>query len=425
MAILSHIKTIFSAILLILFLLSCQSKQTEVKDTPKILTLPQGFTATIVADNLGRGRHIDVNDNGDIYMMLSRDKDGMGIVALRDQDKDGKAEIIKYFGTRTGTGIKIHNGYLYHSTPTAIYRNKMTPGELIPAPEPELVVGGFPEQGQHNTKPFTFDNMGNMYVTVGGPSNACQEETRTPGSPGQDPCPQLILQGGIWRFSADKLNQDHENDGYRYATGIRNAVAIDWNNTTNKLYAVQHGRDQLSQLWPDYYTDKQSAELPSEEFLLVNDGSDFGWPYSYYDHLQGKKMLAPEYGGDGKKEADPKFEDPILAFPGHYAPNDLIFYSADQFPDKYKNGAFIAFHGSWNRGPFEQKGYCVAFVPFSGDKPDGDWEVFADGFMGDKPIMSSGEAKHRPMGLAQDIDGSLLISDSVKGTIWRITYSGN
>jgi len=136
-------------------------------------------------------------------------------------------------------------------------------------------------------------------------------------------------------------------------------------------------------------------------------------------------VLSPEYGGDGKKQADPKFQDPILAFPGHFAPNDLLFYNGDQFPETYKNGAFIAFHGSWNRGPFEQKGYQVAFVPFKDDLPSGHWSTFANGFMGPKPIMSSGEAKHRPMGLAQDKDGSLLISDSVKGTIWRISYKTN
>jgi len=409
---------------LILFLFACKNSETST-NTNSYLILPDGFEASIVAADLGRGRHLTVNSNGDIYMMLSRDHDGKGIVALRDQDKDGKAEVIEYFGERTGTGIAIHNGYLYHSTPTAIYRYKMQPGELVPSAETELVIGGFPEQRSHESKPFTFDHLGNMYVTVGAPSNACQEQGRTPGSPGQDPCPHLIHQAGIWRFSADQLNQDHENDGYRYATGIRNAVALDWNTNVNKLYAVQHGRDQLSQLWPDYYTDEQSAELPSEEFLLVNDGSDFGWPYTYYDHLQGKKVVSPEYGGDGKKEADSKYQDPILTFPGHYAPNDLIFYTADQFPAEYKNGAFIAFHGSWNRGPFEQKGYLVAFVPFKDDLPSADWQIFADGFKGNEAIQSSGEAKHRPMGLAQDIDGSLLISDSVTGTIWRIKYIDN
>lgn len=420
----SLIRAIFITIILAMFFYSCQSSREAKSSDNANLILPDGFKAQVVADSVGRARHITVNDNGDIYVMLGRDKDGKAIAALRDQDGDGKAEIIEYFGERTGTGIELYNGYLYHSTPTAIYRYKMEPGELIPSSEAEMVIGGFLEQRSHNSKPFTFDNQGNMYVTVGAPSNACQEQSRTAGSPGQDPCPQLELQAGIWRFKADLLNQDHVNDGYHYASGIRNAVAIHWNKAVNKLYAVQHGRDQLGQLWPEYYNDEQNAELPAEEFLLVNDGSDFGWPYAYYDHIQGKKIKSPEYGGDGKIEADEKFQDPILAFPGHYAPNDLIFYTGDQFPQEYKNGAFIAFHGSWNRGPLEQKGYQVAFVPFKDDLPAGDWTTFADGFKGKTPLSSPGEAAHRPMGLAQGKDGSLYISDSVKGKIWRITYSG-
>lgn len=423
----SNIRQYLLSITLILSVLTiaCNSSQADNSANTSELKLPKGFVATVFADNLGRARHIDVNDNGDMYVMLSQDKNGKGIVALRDNNGDGKADVIEYFGERTGTGIEIHDGYLYHSTPTAIYRYKMEAGQLVPKGKPELVVGGFPMQRQHDSKPFVFDDQENMYVTVGGPSNACQEQSRTPGSPGQDPCPQLELHGGIWRFKANVLNQDHENDGYRYATGIRNAVAIYWNKNVNKLYAVQHGRDQLSQLWPQYYNDEQNAELPSEEFLLVNDGSNFGWPYAYYDHLQGKKMLAPEYGGDGKKEADKKFEDPILAFPGHYAPNDLLFYTGEQFPKQYKNGAFIAFHGSWNRGPKEQKGYQVAFVPFAGELPSGKWSTFADGFSGKTPLYNPGNAKHRPMGLAQDKYGALYISDSEQGTIWKVTYTGN
>ena len=117
-------------------------------------------------------------------------------------------------------------------------------------------------------------------------------------------------------------------------------------------------------------------------------------------------------------------DQPIFAFPGHWAPNALLFYTGDQFPARYKNGAFIAFHGSWNRAPEKQKGYKVVFVPFLKGKPSGAYEVFADGFMGADEIASPGEAKYRPCGLAQGPDGSLYISDSVKGNIWKIKYKG-
>lgn len=152
---------------------------------------------------------------------------------------------------------------------------------------------------------------------------------------------------------------------------------------------------------------------------------DFGWPYCYYDHMQNKKVLAPEYGGDGKKEGDcGTKEKPFLAFPGHWAPNALLFYTGNQFPPKYKNGAFIAFHGSWNRAPLRQGGYFVAFVPMSKGVPSGNWEMFAEGFTGVDVLNSPDDARYRPMGLAQGPDGSLYISDSKVGRIWRIIFKG-
>ncbi len=387
------------------------------------LQLPDGFCAFLVADNLGRARHLTVNDNGDIYVALRGNKGG--IVALRDTNGDGRADIIKRFGDFGGTGIGIWNGYLYFASNTSIHRYHLIEGSIVPPDPPETVVEGFPKQRQHAAKSFDFDDKGWMYVNVGAPSNACQEKTRTPGSPGMDPCPQLDQHSGVWRFKADQVGQTF-NDGTRYATGIRNSVAIAWDSATQKLYVVQHGRDQLSQFWPNLYDDKQNAELPAEEFFKVEKGSNFGWPYCYYDHIQKKKLLSPEYGGNGQKIGRcEQFEDPILAFPGHWAPNDLIFYAAQQFPKRYWKGAFIAFHGSWNRSPFEQRGYMVVFVPFVGANPSKDYEVFADGFAGVETIKTSGDAIFRPMGLAQGPDGSLYIVDSKRGRLWCITYSYN
>ena len=389
------------------------------------LNLPKGFKAVVVAENLGTGRHLAVRDNGDVYLQLRYTQDEGSTVAMRDTDGDGNADIISYFADLPGTGIGIHNGYLYTSTTTTVQRFKFQGEELLPEMKPEVIVEGFPKQNQHAAKPFTFDGNGNMYVTVGGPSNACMEQTRTKGSPGQDPCPQLERHAGIWKFDAETPAQTQIENGYRYATGIRHAVALRWNPVVDKLYAVQHGRDQLSQFFPDMYSTKDNAQLPAEEFLLLEDGSNFGWPYCYYNHLKEKKLLAPEYGGDRSKVgrcAD--MDDPIMGFPGHYAPNDLLFYTGDQFPEKYRNGAFIAFHGSWNRAPEEQEGYNVVFVPFEGEKPSGDWEVFAGGFAGVEKIEGPGDAKYRPTGLAIGPDGALYVSETESGKIWKITYAG-
>jgi glucose/arabinose dehydrogenase len=411
------------------FLFSCGQQERTSTDTlaPDAgnggLILPDGFSALVVAEETGRGRHIVVNENGDIYVSLRDNDDNKGIACLRDTTGNGRADLIEYAGEHTGTGIKIHNGYLYFGADTAVVRYPLTEGELLPANNWELIARGFPTERQHEAKPMEFDGRGNMYVTVGAPSNACMEQMRTKGSPGMDPCPILEYAGGIWRFKEDALNQNHLADGELYSTGIRHAVATSWNRQVNELYVVQHGRDQLHQFFPELYSTEDNAELPAEEFFLVTEGSDFGWPYCYYDPIQERKILAPEYGGDREtQERCADKMDPIMAFPGHIAPNDLLFYTGDMFPQRYRNGAFIAFHGSWNRAPEPQSGFFVVFVPFDGQYPSGDWEIFADGFAGVETVNSTNDAEFRPCGLAQGPDGSLYVVDSNKGKIWRILY---
>ncbi|HMQ63298.1 MAG TPA: PQQ-dependent sugar dehydrogenase [Flavilitoribacter sp.] len=214
-------------------------------------------------------------------------------------------------------------------------------------------------------------------------------------------------------------------DGTPYGIGIRNTVGLTWDPDVDKLFAVQHGRDDLHRFWPELYTPEQSRDMPAEEFLMVEEGDNFGWPYCYYDQFQGKKMLCPEYGGDGKTQGRCEgIKSPLVAFPGHWAPNDVLIYKGNMFPEKYKNGAFIAFHGSWNRLNFEQAGFLVAFVPMKDGKPTGDYEIFANGFPGPQQIVSTGDATYRPCGLAEGPDGSLYVADSQKGRVWRICYYG-
>lgn len=402
------------------------------------LTTPAGFETLVVADSTGLARHITVNSNGDIYVKLRYFGKGQqgGTVALRDTNGDGKADIIKNFGnypdqSSLANGITIRNNYLYYSSSLVVYRSKLIPGQLLPDEKVEVILKDDHEHGTHwhITKPMAFDNKGNMYVPFGAPSDACQDMVNSPGgkpgSAGVMPCPDLEKHGGIWKFSADKPNQT-QADGSLYATGLRSIVGMRWNNADESLYAVVHGRDNLHRLFPGLFSSWQSAVLPSEEFVKVQQGTNVGWPYYYYDQMKGKKMLNPEYGGDGKKEGEGnKYQNPIMGFPGHWAPNDVLFYQGNQFPDRYKNGAFIAFHGSTNRAPYPQAGYFVAFVPFVNGKPTGKWEVFADGFAGEDPIINVSDAKARPMGLAEGPDGSLYITDSRKGKIWRIMFKGS
>lgn len=397
------------------------------------LTLPDGFEAVVVVDSVGRGRHLAVRDNGDVYMKLrTPDSLGRGSVALRDRNNDGKADVVRYFGDYADTGnygnaMRIHQGYLYFATAGEVYRTRLSPWSLVPTAKTEcLLVDDYKRaRFSHIAKPIAFDGKGNMYVPFGSPGDACQVNDRQPGSPGQMPCPELAEYAGVWRFSDSRTGQ-RQRDGVRYATGIRSIVGMTWNQQTNALYALQHGRDDLYRTWPQYYTPWHSALLPSEEFLRVDSGSDAGWPYYYYDYMQGKKLLNPEYGGDGRKEGDgAKLNQPLIGFPGHFAPNDILFYTGDQFPERYRNGAFIAFHGSTIRAPYPQGGYFVAFVPFQDGKPSGPWEVFADGFAGVDTIVYTSDARYRPSGLAQGPDGSIYVTESEKGKVWRIMFKGD
>lgn len=386
------------------------------------LQLPAGFTSTEAATGLKEPRHIVLNENGDIYVKLGTLQDGKGIIYLQDANKDGKFEKQTGFANYTGTGITLKDGYLYASSDKEVYRYKLDASGKVPSSaQAEKIITGLIDRRQHSSKSLALDNNGNIYVNIGAYSNSCQEKDRSKGSMGMQPCPILDSAGGIWQFKADKANQTY-GDGLRYATGLRNVVGLDWNNASNSLFVMQHGRDGLHDLFPDMYDTKQSAELPAECMYEIRQGVNAGWPYIYYDPFQKKKILAPEYGGDGKKEGPADIIEPTVAFPAHMAPNGLLFYTGNMFPEKYKNGAFIAFHGSWNRAPEPQKGYFVAFVPFKNGKPSGEWEIFADNFAGGPEFVSPGKAKHRPCGLAQGPDGALYVSDDAGGVIYKITY---
>lgn len=405
------------AIILLLTLLSVRS---EAQDNAGLL-LPDKFKATLIADNLGNTRHLFITPSNGIYVRLGRQKEGAGTLYL--EQKDNKATVKARFGNFGGTGIYLKNGFLYTASNSEIFRYQLNERfEVITPDKPEKLVTGLVDKGTHASKSIAMDDAGNLYIPIGCPSNSCQEQDRQRGSMGMPDCPLLKTSGGVWKFRCDKQNQTYE-DGVRYATGLRNVVGVDWNSQTQQLYVMQHGRDQLNTIFPELYDTKQNAELPAECMYALNQNDDAGWPYTYYDQIQKKKIQAPEYGGDGKKEGSSKYIDPTVAFPGHLAPNALLFYTGDQFPARYKNGAFIAFHGSWNRAPEPQKGYFVVFQPFKDGKPYGDWEIFADNFAGSPEKAAIGRADRRPCGLAQGPDGALYVCDDARGGIFKITYT--
>lgn len=401
------------------------------------LHLPPGFQATVFADHLGHPRHLSVAPNGTVYVntwsgrYFGNDKvpDGGFLIALRAADPKGPATEITRFGpseadgNHGGTGVKVYAGYVYAETNDKIVRYKLPENGIAPTGPAETVVSGLPLSGDHPMHPIAIDKDGNLFVDLGSISNACQAQNRAGGAPGADPCVELETRGGIWRFDANKLDQVY-SPAQRYATGIRNSEAQAFD-SQGRGFAVQHGRDQLFQNWPTMYTPLQSAENPAEVLVAFHQGGDYGWPFCYYDLAQKKLVLAPEYGGDGGKKVGlcAQKEGPVAAFPAHWAPNDMTIYTGNQFPAAYKDGAFIAFHGSWNRAPAAQGGYNIVFQPLKDGKASGPYILFADGFAGQ--FMDPGRAVHRPTGLAVGPDGSMYVADDKGGRIWRITYSGD
>lgn len=389
------------------------------------LKLAAGFCAVLFADSLTTPRQLDVAPNGDVIVALRGRAGGQsdripgGVVVLRDTDGDGRADRRTKFGEFSATTVQLVGNRLYTETGTAILRYTWNPGAMT-ASGPDTIVGGLPGDRNHAPKTFAIQG-GNLYVNHGSPTNACQEKDRAPGSVGMDPCPDLIARAGIWRYDLNKTGQTI-GDGERFATGIRNSVAIAIEPRTNELYVVQHGRDMLSNNWPALFSDAKSAETPAEELFRVTRGADFGWPYCYYDLELNKKVLAPEYGGNGKTVGRcAGKQGNVGTFPAHWAPNSLLFYTGSALPAKYRDGAFIVFHGSWNRAPLPQQGFKAVFQPMSNGRAAGAFEVVMDGFMIDgKPTELGG----RPMALAQGPQGELYLSDDLRGRIWKITYVG-
>jgi glucose/arabinose dehydrogenase len=422
-----------------------------ITPTPKItcdannagLTLPAGFCALVVADltmdgQPAQARHMVVTPNGDVFVAINTPtptsaNPSFGIIGLRDLDGDGRADQQTQFSPNLGgSGLAWGNGVLYFGANDRVVRFTLPDRALSPTGGPEVVVSGLPSTGDHISKTLVLANSQTLYVNLGSMTNSCQVANRQLESPGISPCPELPTRAGVWVFNPAGTNQT-EADGRQYATGYRNMVALAVNPVNGALYGVMQGRDMLSDNWPQFFTADQSAVLPAEEFVRIADGSNNGWPYCYFDAVfEMKKVLAPEYGGDGKIVSGgtspvdcSTVNQPLATFGAHFSPDGMSFYTGTQFPARFLGGMFVVFHGGFNRAPLPNEGFQVQFLPMAANgTPSGPAEVFADGFVGSSgPLPQS--ALHRPVGVAQGPDGSLYFSDDVGGRIYRVIFSGN
>lgn len=372
------------------------------------LKLPAGFCAVLVASKLGPVRHIAVAPNGDVLAANMK----TGVILLRDSNGDGMAEEEhQIFVGAGGTGLALGADVLYFAANDSVMLIPFTAGSTQATGTVRTLARGLPGGG-HFMKGLALAKDGSLFVSFGSLTNSCQKlaQDRTGAFPGQDPCPELPIRSGIWRFST-KTEGQTPADAKHFGWGLRNPEAMAIEPSTGTLYMASHGRDQLTENWK--WPAEEGRENPAEEFGPVVSGANYGWPYCFYNPRLKKKLQNPEYGGDGTKVGDcDKKTQPAIAFPAHWAPNALMFYSGSMFGDSYKGGAFLAFHGSWNRAPAPQEGYRVVFIPFKDGKPVGTWMDFA--------VAEGATTDLRPTGLAQGPDGSLYVSDDAHGRIWRI-----
>lgn len=351
--------------------------------TPKA---PEGFTVTKFADKLENPRWTYIAPNNDIFVVESNTKSSKNqITIFRDANKDGTFETRNVFisGLNQPFGMLVLKDFFYIANTDGLYRYpyKNNPLKLETKGEKilELPAGGY---NNHWTRNLLANADGTkIYVSVGSGSNV--------GENGMD---EEIRRANILEINPDGTGE------IIYASGLRNPVGMDWNPANNELWTAVNERDEIGDdLVPDYITS-------------VKKNGFYGWPYSYYGN-----NLDPRLKG-AHKELAAKAVVPDVSVGPHTASLGFTFYDKNQFPEKYKNGAFVGQHGSWNRAKIS--GYKVVFVPFENGKPTGQPEDFLTGFIADS---EKAEVYGRPVAVTVMNDGSLLVNDDSGNTVWKVT----
>jgi glucose/arabinose dehydrogenase len=342
------------------------------------LQVPPGFSISVYADGLVDPRNMALAPNGDLFVAESEPG---RVTILRDENRDGKPDRRFVFASDRmygAFGLAFHGNYLYVGNTDAIVRFRYRPGQTVAQGEYERIVS-LPAGG-HSTRNVIFNRAGTkMYIAVGSRSNVSVESDEK-------------------RAAITEANPDGKRQQI-FASGLRNPVGLAWNPVTGALWTSVNERDGLGDdLVPDYITE-------------VRAGAFYGWPYSYIG-----KNVDPRRKGE-RPDLVAKAVVPSLLIQSHSAALGLLFYDGKMFPAKYRGGAFVALHGSWNRT--RRTGYKVIHVPFRNGQPSGGYDDFVIGWA---PDPASRTVWGRPVGLLVLPDGSLLVSDDGAGVIWRVTF---
>lgn len=345
-------------------------------ETVPNIKLPEGFSISVFAKDVANVRSMTLSPAGTLY---AGSRDEGKLYAMKDENHDGVADKVMVIAQALNkpTGITFHNGDLYVSEISRILVYRDMDNKLNSPPKPDVLPYEFPSEEHHGWKFIDFGPDGKLYVPVGAPCNICNREEDDKRF------------ASIMRMDADGKNAEV------YASGIRNSVGFAWHPGTKELWFTENGRDWLTDDTP-----------PCELNHAPRAGLHFGYPYCH-----GGTILDPEYG-KGKNCSD--YVAPVQNLGPHVAPLGMMFYTGNMFPEKYKNGVFIAEHGSWNRT--KPIGYRVTFVPLDGNKSLG-YEIFAEGWLNEK-----GDRTGRPVDILQWTDGSILVSDDFGNAIYRIQY---
>jgi glucose/arabinose dehydrogenase len=342
------------------------------------LEVAPGFRVQVFADGLGKARMLAVGPKGDVY--LTRREPG-DLWRLRDADGDGKAEVKEKLLELKGLhGISFHDGRAYLATVEEVFVADLGADGALGRPRAiaRMAGGG----GMHENRTLAVSPEGKLHVTVGSTCNACVEKS-----------PE----------NATMLVMNLDGSGKRvFASGLRNTIGFGWHPVTKALWGMDHGIDWLGD-------DQQPEELNR-----IEDGKRYGWPYAYGAGIVNPAIDAPT--GTTKEDWAKGSEKMVVGYTAHAAPLAFAFYASRAFPERYRNGAFVTFHGSWNRKP--PSGYEVAFLPFDAAGNPGAFEPFLSGFL----VTDKGEPAQfgRPTGLAVAADGALLFADDENGVVYRV-----